>query len=77
MAAILISLFSAAASAQQRPIAGPSIDPRVSGAAINALQAIVALREAEIKALTEDLKKREDDWATYSAPLWQPGTTQP
>jgi hypothetical protein len=50
----------------------PQVDPRIASSALNALQAMIALRDAEIKALQEDATKRDSDWANYSKPLWQP-----
>lgn len=47
------------------------IDPRVATQAVIALQAEIALKDAQIKALTEDMAKREKEWSAYSAPLWK------
>lgn len=49
----------------------PPIDPRLTGPTVSALQAVLTLREAEMKALAEDFRKREAEWAEYSKSLWQ------
>jgi hypothetical protein len=53
------------------PALAQKIDPRVADQTVVALQALLALREAELKALQEDMKRREADWAAYSEPLWK------
>jgi hypothetical protein len=49
----------------------PQVDPRVSAQTIAAMQALMNLRDAQITAMQQDFKKREDEWAAYSAPLWK------
>jgi hypothetical protein len=53
------------------PAFAQDLDPRTSAQTVTALQALLALRDAEMKAAKEDFAKREADWAAYSAPLWQ------
>jgi hypothetical protein len=50
--AALLAALAAPASAQQQS------DPRLAGPMIGALQAVVALREAEAKAIADDAAKR-------------------
>jgi len=54
---------------QQAVLAGapqrPTVDPRIAGPLINALQAEVALKDAAIKAMKEDQEKRETDLRTW------------
>lgn len=64
---MLLLAFSIPAAAQTT---SPPFDPRTVPQAINALQAMLALREAQLKALHEDADKRESDWSAYSTPLW-------
>lgn len=66
LAAMALAAFCVSAFAQTAP------DPRITPQTINALQAMLALRDAQMKAMEEDFRKRENDWSVYSAPLWQP-----
>ncbi len=59
-AAFLLILAALPAMAQQS-----SIDPRLAGPAVTAMQAEVALREAIIKVLQEDATKREQEWKDW------------
>lgn len=67
MRAIIAALLLVAtpALAQQ-----PPPDPRIAGPLIDALRAELALRDAAIKAMQEDVAKREKEWAEYSRPIW-------
>lgn len=49
-------LFPAIVQAQQ-----PSVDPRLAAQMVQALQSMVSLREAQMKALQEDLEKKIAD----------------
>jgi hypothetical protein len=59
-AALVAAIFVSGARAQQ-PAEQP-VDPRVAGPAIKALQSMLALREAEMKALAADHQDREKAW---------------
>ena len=54
LAALLLS--ASVALAQQAP------DPRLAGPQIQALQAMLTLREAEMRALSEDAQKQAQSW---------------
>lgn len=69
LVAILAGIAFPAFAQMQPPT--PSVDPRLAYPMVQAMQAMLALREAEMKALKEDAAKREADWAAYSAPLWK------
>jgi hypothetical protein len=66
LVAVAVSIGGAALAQTSQPI-----DPRVATPAIIALQAELALRDAQIKALMEDMTRREKEWSAYSKPLWQ------
>jgi len=75
---VLASSAHAQRAAPTPPQAGPSQeqpDPRLAGPTIAALTALVALREAELRAMAQDsaakLAKRESEWSAYSEPLWK------
>lgn len=57
----------------------PGVDQRIAPQAIAALQALVNLREAELRAAMQDFREktaeREKAWAEYAKPLW--GTDAP
>jgi hypothetical protein len=60
MAALVAAIFVSGAQAQQP--AEPPVDPRLAGPAIKAMQAMLALREAEARAMVADQQEREKAW---------------
>lgn len=64
--AVMWVLFALPAMSQTQPI-----DPRLTEPLIRTQQAELALRDAIIKAMREDVAKREAEWAEYAKPLWQ------
>jgi hypothetical protein len=81
ISAFSLSLLTFPALAQQHsPPPSPAqpqqqqtveIDPRITKQAIAAMQAMLELKDAQLKAMQEDAQKREHDWAEYSKSLWQ------
>lgn len=71
----LFALMAAPAAAQQVNPPTPPIDPRLAGPTVTALQSLLALREAELRALQQDsiakLAEREKAWADYAKPLYE------
>lgn len=49
----------------------PQVDPRIAGPLVAAAKAEIGLMEAVNKALQDDMKRRESEWADYSKSLWQ------
>jgi|GEM_PF-4088203 len=66
--ALALTASTATAVLAQQP---PSYDPRTAPQMVSALQALLALREAEMNGMRQDYAKREADWTAYSAPLWK------
>lgn len=53
------------------PALAERFDSRIVNEIATAKTAEVALLEAAMRALVDDAKKREAEWAEYSKPLWQ------
>lgn len=72
--AALVTLVLLAPPALAQNVPPKEVDPRLAGQAIAVLQAIGNLREAEMKALAQDmaakLTQREQEWAEYAKPLY-------
>lgn len=74
-AALVPLLLSLPALAQSVP-PPQKTDARLAQPTIDALQALLALREAEMRALSQDMTERlarkEKEWADYARPLYDP-----
>lgn len=66
--AALLALASAAALAQEPP---PPTPMEMQQKTITALQAMLDLREAQLKTVAATAQKRDGEWAEYAKPLWQ------
>lgn len=75
IAAVVILTVGIAFAQAPQPTEPPA-DPRLAGQTIKALNAILALREAEVAAIKQDAQKaiaeRDKAWAEYAKPLYEP-----